>query len=197
MTSASLRSKILSDRKKYSPLQIQALSDSVISRFQERIDFKAFQGLRIGLFRPLDGEIDLRTLEPLLISWGARLFFPRVLDPSGAIMDFAAIDEALWVRGVYGNLEPSPSQMSLNPSDLDLIFVPGLAFDRVGARLGMGKGFYDRYLVSASQALRVALTFDFQLVPSLEQKAWDQPVHWILTESQDWKMNPGLERILK
>ena len=76
-------------------------------------------------------------------------------------------------KGLYGILEPA--KRSLLPIEtIDLIIVPGIAFDRCGSRLGRGKGYYDRFLKSVPQTTpRIGLAFDFQILPSLLTKPHD------------------------
>jgi 5-formyltetrahydrofolate cyclo-ligase len=52
----------------------------------------------------------------------------------------------------------------------------------------MGMGYYDRFLASVPQALRIALAFEYQLLSGgLEQNSWDQPLHWILTATREFR----------
>jgi 5-formyltetrahydrofolate cyclo-ligase len=66
----------------------------------------------------------------------------------------------------------------------DIIILPGLAFDRKGTRLGMGNGYYDRLLALPpyNNCLRLGLAYQFQLLDSLPEEAWDAPVHAVCTE---------------
>ena len=58
--------------------------------------------------------------------------------------------------------------------ELDLVIVPGIAFDRHGRRLGRGKGYYDRFLRKiAKRTLTIGLAFDFQILPSIPATATD------------------------
>lgn len=67
---------------------------------------------------------------------------------------------------------------------LDVIFVPGLAFDEEGMRLGQGGGWYDRVLADASQLLKIGVAFDFQLVADLPCEAHDQTMDFVITEKR-------------
>ena len=68
------------------------------------------------------------------------------------------------------------------PEELDLIIVPGIAYDTRGERLGMGGGFYDAYLDRATKAKRIALAFSCQLVAKIPMEDHDVRVHKIITE---------------
>jgi 5-formyltetrahydrofolate cyclo-ligase len=73
--------------------------------------------------------------------------------------------------------------MALHISDLDLIVVPGLAFDSTGQRLGRGAGFYDRFLANPTlRAFTCGVGFEVQLLDNLPIDRWDMPLHAIATE---------------
>ena len=71
----------------------------------------------------------------------------------------------------------------LYTKEIDLIVMPGVAFDRNGHRLGHGGGYYDRFLKTMySKIPRIALAFDFQILPKIPREIWDVPVDEIMTE---------------
>ena len=83
----------------------------------------------------------------------------------------------------YGILEPDP-QKSQPSQDPKLVFVPGVAFDRHGTRLGSGKGFYDRVLSQFPKAIRVGVAYAVQISNEvLPVEAHDQAMDWIVTEN--------------
>lgn len=87
-------------------------------------------------------------------------------------------------RGVFGILQPTTEADSMPLSALDMIIVPGLAFDRQGNRLGRGKGFYDRFLQSVNpKTLKIALAFSFQIVKRVPITANDVSVDKVITEN--------------
>jgi len=81
-------------------------------------------------------------------------------------------------KGLFGILEPSEvCRTEIDRHSIDLVLVPGLAFDQVQCRLGRGKGLYDRFLAKLPRSVTVfGLCFDFQLVPSLPVTENDIPL---------------------
>jgi 5-formyltetrahydrofolate cyclo-ligase len=87
------------------------------------------------------------------------------------------------VRHRFGMLEPAADLPPVDASTLDIVLVPGVAFDCRGGRLGFGGGFYDRFLPT-TPALRVGVTYDACLVASLPVVERDQRMDWVFTPSQ-------------
>ena len=84
--------------------------------------------------------------------------------------------------GKFNILEPvKPKEFP--PDDIDLIVIPGIAFDAKGNRLGYGHGYYDKFLAK-TKAFKVALAYDLQLVPSIPNESHDIPVDVIVTETK-------------
>ena len=84
--------------------------------------------------------------------------------------------------GSLGVLEPSHEvRIAMTPESFDLVIIPGVAFDRQGGRLGYGKGYYDRFL-EQTDAFRLAIAFDFQIIEKVPTEKHDVPMNGILTE---------------
>lgn len=190
-----LRERILFRRRSLSPKEIATLSQSVCERLLSLVSdvIPEWKGLRVALYRSLSDELNLSALEEKLSAERALLHYPRIIsNGSGREMEMVEVEAHpekasadLWAKGPYGIQEPPLHLKAVDPSSLDVILVPGVVFGQSGERIGRGAGYYDRYLAKAPQALRVACAFDFQLQPQVEQKSWDQPVHWIVTESRE------------
>lgn len=69
----------------------------------------------------------------------------------------------------------------IDPAQIDCVIVPGAAFDSSGGRLGLGGGYYDRFLPLAVNAKKIALAYDFQLVDSLPLETHDAKIDTVLT----------------
>lgn len=91
------------------------------------------------------------------------------------------------VPGFYKKvLEPSPERRTfVDPSEVEVALVPGVAFDRAGIRLGMGGGYFDRLLPRMTHAIRIGVAFSVQLsADPLPGESHDVPVHAIVTEAE-------------
>lgn len=85
-------------------------------------------------------------------------------------------------KGTFGIPEPAVIKPAAE-SEIDLILVPGLAFDREGGRMGFGKGYYDR-LLEKTAAVKIGLCYEFQLSPKIPTEAHDVPMDIIVTEEK-------------
>lgn len=88
------------------------------------------------------------------------------------------------VPGAYGILEPKPSCPVVSPKEFELVFVPGVAFDPAGFRLGFGGGYYDRLLPRLQEkTVTVGLAYRFQVVETVFPEPHDWRVKYIVTDT--------------
>ncbi|MER3407802.1 MAG: 5-formyltetrahydrofolate cyclo-ligase [Nitrososphaera sp.] len=83
-------------------------------------------------------------------------------------------------EGRFDIKEPVPVSAAVN-DDIDLVLVPGLAFDRKGCRIGYGKGYYDRFL-SMRHSFSMGLAYSFQVVDELPRGRFDRRIQSVATE---------------
>ena len=141
------------------------------------------QGSSFALFWPIEakGEVDLRALDAYLRLLGKEIVYPTLEVRTGTPA-LARVNHPteLALRG-HGFLEP-PKEAPLVQS-VDVVFVPGFAFDPSGHRIGYGSGFYDRLLASLpSSTERIGVAFDFQWIPEVGVSAGDVPVDRVVTD---------------
>lgn len=86
--------------------------------------------------------------------------------------------------GRYDIPEPSEDGEKVSPSEIDVIIVPGVAFDKEGRRLGRGGGYYDRFMSSAVNAKKIALCREVNLIDEVPCEAHDEKVDIIVTEKR-------------
>lgn len=124
----------------------------------------------VALFCSLPDE---PPTEEVLARWRMqkRIVVPRV---AGEEMDFFEYDPATLVAGAFGIAEPGPEAVPCDPSEIDLIVVPGVAFTAAGERMGRGRGYYDRYFSrEGMHAVKVGVCFAHQLVGELPVEPHD------------------------
>ena len=127
----------------------------------------------ILIYHSLHDEL---STEPFLKSITDKTFFlPRV---NGNCLDIVSYNENLLKKGTYNIIEPIGE--SISPSKLDLIIVPGVAFDKNKNRLGRGKGFYDK-LLSEVTCCKIGICYDFQLLEYLPCEDHDIKMNLIVT----------------
>jgi len=95
------------------------------------------------------------------------------------IIDF----DNLIPSGKFGILEPI-EVMQIAYKNIDLVLVPGIAFDKEGYRLGYGFGFYDKFLKKVPKAVKIGLAFDFQIVDKVPREEHDVAVDFVVTEER-------------
>ncbi|MGE3311293.1 MAG: 5-formyltetrahydrofolate cyclo-ligase [Limisphaerales bacterium] len=139
-------------------------------------------------FVPMAREPDLLPLLRSAASAGRRVCVPR-WNPTLQAYEAAELPSAEGlVPGAHGVLEPAAMFPAHPLERLDLVLVPGLAFDRHGSRLGRGRGFYDRLLRQASSASRWGVAFDPQIVDSVPSEPHDVKVHILVTPGLGWTL---------
>ena len=136
----------------------------------------------IGITISSPPEVD--TFQMIHKAWeeGKRIVIPKCL-PKERKMDFRHLERFDQLESVYsGLLEPIESETNLvEPNDIDLLIVPGIAFDSEGFRMGFGGGYYDRFLQSF-KGNTVSLAFTDQIVSNLPKEDHDIPVEKIITD---------------
>ncbi len=142
----------------------------------------------VGLYSPIHNEVFTEEIFRAARAGGRQVVYPRV---SGGSLEFVAVEDRTQLkRGAFGVLEPSGSEAVMSQA-LDLLVVPGVAFDLVGYRLGYGKGFYDRVLHGEKRpGLLVGLCFELQLVAELPFEAHDVKMDRIVTEDRILDYSP-------
>lgn len=87
--------------------------------------------------------------------------------------------------GLYGILEPAEKQNKIDENNIDTVFLPGVAFDLNGGRIGYGGGFYDRFLgKSREDTVKIALAYEFQIMSNVPMEDTDMRVDGIITEKE-------------
>jgi 5-formyltetrahydrofolate cyclo-ligase len=151
----------------------------------------------IALFAPLSSEPDIHPLVEEAWARNKRVALPLMVRQGATpVLDWHEVTtwDDVVVSGTFGLGEPDPLRCPRVPiPQLDCVFVPGLAFDQDGFRLGRGGGFYDSFLSRVPATLPcIGLFFSLQKVSRLYREPHDQPLPTILTEDGLFSCSGGL-----
>lgn len=141
---------------------------------------------RLASYRAFAGEVDPRPLERQL---NASIYLPRITNFRLGKMQFY-IEPVQSQTNSLGISEPLGLGQPMQLTHCDLVLLPLVAFQRDGARLGMGSGFYDRALSfrhnrhAVKRPLLIGLAHDFQETDQLQSEPWDVSLNAIITNRE-------------
>jgi 5-formyltetrahydrofolate cyclo-ligase len=179
----ALRSAGLARRAALAETDCQLLSRVIQVRARQLHCYLACHS--VALYSAIQNEVRTDELLAHALQSGKKVFYPRLGEDDGdGLFRVIAADELR--VGRYGILEPAGTIRLADMEFAELtIFVPGVAFDMQGNRLGRGRGWYDRLLQQAGEpAAIVALAYEFQIVDAVPAGPGDQKVNYVITEKR-------------
>ncbi|WP_308555837.1 5-formyltetrahydrofolate cyclo-ligase [uncultured Porphyromonas sp.] len=162
----------------------QTVSERVCQQIETFLPF--VRSHCVALYCALPDEVDLTAILEHYQS-EKRLLIPRV---EGDDINFYTYQpESLITSEGYKILEPTAAvEEAVDPAEIELILVPGVAFDLHGGRMGRGKGYYDRFFARCPHALRAAVTSSLQIAEQIPLEPWDVAMHYIITDSRTYEV---------
>jgi len=130
----------------------------------------------VGAYYALGSEVTTELIIERAKILGKKIALPRVEEDNIIFYELSSIKSL--IRGRFGILEPPPYEQM---SNIDILIVPGIAFDKKGNRLGYGMGFYDR-LLSYEQIFSIGLAYSFQLLENIPYDKYDKRLDAIASE---------------
>ena len=177
-----VRAEVLRERDRLAPETRAVFSRQIVDAIMRWIQCEDFDA--VMLYLSMRSEVETDGLLERLLHTGKPVSAPVVDTERLRLIPRRIQDEKTdLVRHRYGMLEPSPACPIFPIAQLQLIVVPGIAFDPKGYRLGYGKGFYDRFLANCPHAIPIGLAYQIQVVEDTFPETWDVPVQHIFTET--------------
>lgn len=178
-----LRQNILKSRRMFSKTLIAEKSNTIAEKF---LNWSLYQQSdSVMLYLAMSDEPQLDRLIEQMFESGKRVYIPFLYNEWGK-MDAAQIfgfDDI--VVGKMNLRTPNPERLKIiDPTDIDLVIVPGVAFDIRGVRLGMGAGYYDRFLSKATNAVKIGVTWDKTIVDCLPSATHDISMDYLMSEER-------------
>lgn len=176
MNKAEIRKDI---KHKKSLLSESVCSKAAFSVLEKLGDLPQFiQADNILCYHALPDEL---PTQPILDKWAKNksLFLPRV---NGNELEILNYNAQTLQHGSFNIQEPQGDNI-INVQLMDIIIVPAIAYDLKGNRIGRGKGYYDR-LLQNTNATKIGIIFDFQLLDNIQTDTHDIPVDIVITDKQ-------------
>lgn len=178
----ALRLRFKTMRASLSSIEQARASASICQRIKTLEPYQ--QAQNIAIYYAVQGEIDLSDLQE------KNRYFP-VINKDRTLSFLPVNADTIFYTNRLGIPEPDVDHaLALMPEQLDIIFLPLVAFDEHGTRLGMGGGYYDRTLAHHRAPLLIGVAHDFQRETFIERKPWDVPLAAIITECNIYWSKP-------
>ena len=142
---------------------------------------------KIFIYISFKSEVDTKSIILRALKDKKEIFVPRT-DIKNKVMDAVKINSFDNLKeSAYGILEPSDTAEAVDCESIDLIVMPGAAFDINKSRIGYGAGYYDKYLnsITSKKVIKIALAYDFQIVDNIPSDKYDVPVDYVITNDND------------
>ena len=179
----ALRASVLATRAAMPAAQRISLSADVIERVRTLPVYR--HAASVMTYMSFDTELDTHGFFDSLLRDGKMATLPRIDRTTKQLSVHRVSGPVDLVSGVWGIQEPRADLPVVPISDIDMVLMPGVAFDRQGNRLGYGAGFYDRLLSTAGRRpVRVVAAFDEQVVDAVPHDETDQCIHLLVTPTQ-------------
>lgn len=174
-----LRQKMLAMRRALSANETESRSFSLKENILSLPEYK--NAKKIMAFLAMKGESNLDGFIRQALLDGKEVYIPVCL-PERQMEAGRLIDMEHFEKGPLGLRNLPAGYEVTSPESLDLVLIPGLAVSQEGIRLGMGAGYYDRYLARVPFEKRVAALWDFQVIPDIPSEPFDQKIAKIVTD---------------
>ncbi len=178
LTKEQIRSKILLRLKKHKEDDRSKKSKIIEDKLFKTGVFKKAE--KVMFYISFGGEVDTHNMIRRAQSLGKIIAVP-VCKKDRVMRPCVLKKRAGFKKGLYGIWEPAIKRF-LDLRHLDLVIVPGVAFDKEGRRLGRGRGYYDCFLSELPRETpSIGLAFDFQILPSIPYTATDIKIHRVIS----------------
>lgn len=190
-----LRRRKVKARESLSEETRAAESEEISLRIAELPEFA--KARTIMIYNWTRGEVRLDSLRDTASAMGKRLVYPKCVTKTEMIAVEPGEGEEAWTSGAFGIREPDPEQgRIIEPEDIDLVVAPCTSFDEECRRLGMGAGYYDRYLEKCRNAVVIAAAFEDQRTVEVPAEEYDVPVEAVITEKAVYRKSRTADAVV-
>lgn len=180
MDKHTLREEIKTKRAKMNSRDLSKYNKEIVSHISVSRMF--LEGKVIMGYLAMNTEVQIDKVLQLALSSAKIVCVPKIVDKQGTMEAVKITSLDKMNKDDYGIRTPAEPCEVINPADIDVVLVPGLAFTSEGGRLGRGKGYYDRFLPLCTKAKTMAVGYEFQVVNELPLNGHDVKINYLVTE---------------
>lgn len=175
MNKTELRKSIRTRKRAMTEAEIREKSEELGRLFLQSEEYRNARS--IYGYLPYNQEVRTVAMLEQALRDGKRVAVPKCY---GDEMRFIWMEDLSLVEKGYAGIPEPIADGPIADDETALVLMPGMAFDREGHRIGYGGGFYDKFLAREENHPKVALCYDFQMVPYLETEEYDIPVDKVI-----------------
>ena len=173
----AIRNQMREQRQALSPALHAEKSGAICRRLEQLPVYQ--NAKKILVYVSTKKEVETHGLIKDALAQGRQLYVPKIHD--GSLIICPLTKWADLQLGTFGILEPCEILNPAQPEEIDLIIVPGLAFDLRAHRIGYGKGHYDK-LLKSTKGYKVGLAFHEQVIENVPNEAHDVALDLVITD---------------
>lgn len=140
----------------------------------------------VMLYIPLGNEVNTSGIISDALKKGKKVLVPVTDSETYEISAYKITENTQFEKGTFSVFEPK-EKVCFDKNNIDVVLVPGVAFDRTGGRVGFGKGCYDKFLQDIN-AIKIGFCYDFQLLEYINTDSTDVAMDYIITEKEFLKL---------
>ena len=176
---SSLRKELLKVRGHIPLLSRHVKSHRILLKLSRKSFFRSAE--HVAFYYGIAPEVETKPFLKKILK-NKKVYLPRVAPGKSLVLCRVQSLSRDLKKGAYNIMEPKVFCEERPVRQMDLIILPGVAFDKNGGRLGRGGGYYDRLLRKAGRVVKVGLCFREQIVEKVPMKKHDVRVHKIITD---------------
>ena len=185
---SEIRKAAIRERNSLTPEERAEKSAEIADRLVSLPEYRSAGTVMI--YRAVKGEVRLEELEKYNMERGGEktFLYPLCVSESEMVA-LRPLSENAWKEGYKGITEPVREMSEeFHPESIDLVICPCSSFDEKLGRMGMGAGFYDRFLEKCTNAHVAAVAFECQKADDVLCQEWDRPMEAVITEAKVYRM---------
>jgi len=176
-----LRNKFLKSREELNPALSLAESEDILGKI---LNLHIYQKAKsIMFYMSCRQEVNTQDMINRALKDGKKIALPAIIDKNAKIMKAFAISKLEEASDkIMGIRQPDTNAKNeIDAKTLDLIFVPGVVFDKDCNRIGYGQGYFDKWLKGLKKDKLVGLAYDFQIIDKIPTQEFDEPLGMIIS----------------